>query len=514
MKRFVADGVHQTSVADIVADVGVTERTFYRHFPTKHAVIFADYDIGFEWFARALARRPHGEPITASVRKAVDAFPFDFRMVREAATIRSRDLDQDIITNHIRRMRDQVADEIGRFIHERSKPTADGAMIADIAAHTLATAVFTALEAWMSLGGEDIDELSRLTDIALSALEDGLTVRCGTPGWTDTSKSAIRRGLNVGCPASWVITARRCAGITRRGQNRRTRRRQRQSVGLQSGGQRARRGVVDALTRTVAVATRDPNELVLMSADSGNITARVPLPGTVRHLQLAAPGGPVLVPVETANALVRVELPQGHAAPPIATGIAPHDAAQAVNGSVFVANEHGGTVAVLRGDETVKIFDGLVQPAGTAAAGNTVGVLDVRKNDLTVYDRPTRGARVHAGWRGPHPFGRRPARATDRDRYHAETPVRVFTVLPAPREVSRVAQRGGPYGIAYDAARDRLWVASSGTNELVGYDMSEPTPVVLQRFTTVQNPYTVGVDAKTGRLYVAGVSAGVVQVID
>jgi AcrR family transcriptional regulator len=180
MKRFVADGVHQTSVADIAGDVGVTERTFYRHFPSKHAVIFADYDIGFEWFARALAMRPHGEPITASVRKAVDAFPFDFAMVREAATIRSRDLDQDIITSHIRRMRDQVAEEIQRFIHQRSTPNADGAMIAEIAAHSLATAVFSSLEAWMSLGekdGEqqDIDELSRLTDIALSALEDGLT---------------------------------------------------------------------------------------------------------------------------------------------------------------------------------------------------------------------------------------------------------------------------------------------------------------------------------------------------
>jgi AcrR family transcriptional regulator len=175
MKRFVADGVHQTSVSDIVADVGVTERTFYRHFPSKHAVLFADYDIGFEWFARALALRPHGESITASVRKAVDAFPFDFGMVREAATIRSRDLDQEIITNHIRRMRDQVADEIQRFIHDRSAPTADGAMIADIAAHSLATAVFVSLETWMSKGEQDIDELGRLTDIALTALEDGLT---------------------------------------------------------------------------------------------------------------------------------------------------------------------------------------------------------------------------------------------------------------------------------------------------------------------------------------------------
>ena len=175
MRRFVADGVHQTSVADIAADVGVTERTFYRHFPAKHAVIFADYDIGFEWFARALALRPHGEPITQSVRKAVDAFPFDFRMVHEAATIRSRDLDQDIITSHIRRLRDQLADEIQRFIHQRSATTADGAMIADVAAHSLATAVFVSLEAWMGRDEHDIDELGRLTDIALSALEEGLT---------------------------------------------------------------------------------------------------------------------------------------------------------------------------------------------------------------------------------------------------------------------------------------------------------------------------------------------------
>jgi AcrR family transcriptional regulator len=175
MRRFVADGVHQTSVADIAADVGVTERTFYRHFTSKHAVIFADYDIGFEWFARALALRPHGEPITQSVRKAVDAFPFDFQMVREAATIRSRDLDQDIITSHIRRLRDQLADEIQRFIYQRSTPTADGAMISDIAAHSLATVVFAALESWMGRGEHDIDELGRLTDIALSALEDGLT---------------------------------------------------------------------------------------------------------------------------------------------------------------------------------------------------------------------------------------------------------------------------------------------------------------------------------------------------
>jgi DNA-binding beta-propeller fold protein YncE len=252
----------------------------------------------------------------------------------------------------------------------------------------------------------------------------------------------------------------------------------------------------------------------LMNADSGDITARVPLPGTVRHLQLAAPGGPVLVPVETANALVRVDLPRGPAGPAVQTGIAPHDAAAAANGSVFVANEHGGSVTVLRGDQTVKVFNGLVQPAGTAAAGTTVGVLDVRKNDLTMYDadRLTVLGSTPAGEGPTHLLADRHGRMIAADT--RGDAVRVFAALPALREVASVAQGGRPYGIAYDAARDRLWVASSGTNEVIGYDMSAPTPALLQRFSTVQNPYTVGVDAKTGRVYVAGVSAGVVQVID
>jgi DNA-binding beta-propeller fold protein YncE len=279
-------------------------------------------------------------------------------------------------------------------------------------------------------------------------------------------------------------------------------------------GRAAEGVVVDAQTRTVAVATRDPNELVLMDADSGAITARIPLPGEVRHLQLAAPGGPILVPVESANALVRVDLPQGRPRPPIFTGSAPHDAAEAANGTVFVANEHGGTVTVLRGDQIVKVFIDSVQPAGTAPVGTSMGVLDVRKNDLTVYDadRLTIVGSTPAGAGPTHLVADRHERmiATD-TRGNA---VLVFAPLPAPRQVAAISQPGGPYGVAYDGTRDRLWVASSGTNEVIGYDMTEPTPRQVQRLPTVQNPYTVAVDMTSGRLFVAGVSAGVVQVID
>lgn len=272
--------------------------------------------------------------------------------------------------------------------------------------------------------------------------------------------------------------------------------------------------VVDAVTRTVAVATRNPTELVLVNADTGAVTGRTPLPGFVRHLQLAAPGGPVLVPVESADALVRVELPGGEAEPQVVTGTVPHDAAEAANGTVFVANEHGGTVTVLRGNDILKVFTDSVQPAGLAPTGNVMGLLDVRKNDLTVYDTEslTILGSTPAGDGPTHlvadTHGRLIATDTRGDA------VRVFAPLPTPREVGSVPQPGGPYGIAYDGVRDRLWVASSGTNEVIGYDMAQPTPREVQRIATVQNPYTLGVDSQTGRLFIAGQAAGVLQIVD
>jgi DNA-binding beta-propeller fold protein YncE len=272
--------------------------------------------------------------------------------------------------------------------------------------------------------------------------------------------------------------------------------------------------VVDAVTRTVAVAKRNPNEVVLLNADSGAVVGRTPLPGFARHLQLAAPRAPVLVPVESANSLVRIVLPSGRAEPPITTGTGPHDATQARNGIVFISNEFGGTVVALRGDTIVKDFAGGIQPGGIAAVGDSVGLIDVRRNDLTVYDAEALRVvgSVPAGTGPTHLVADRHGRLIAADT-RGDT-IRVFMPQPTPLEVASVVQPGGPYGIAYDATRDMLWVTSTGTNEVIGYDMTDATPREVQRLPTVQNPNTLGVDVTTGRLFIAGVPGGVVQIVD
>ncbi|MBO0878040.1 MAG: YncE family protein, partial [Pseudonocardia sp.] len=79
--------------------------------------------------------------------------------------------------------------------------------------------------------------------------------------------------------------------------------------------------------------------------------------------------------------------------------------------------------------------------------------------------------------------------------------------------VARVALPGQPYGIAYDPLRDRFWVTVTATNQLVGYDLSQPVPREVARIATVRQPNTVTVDPTTGTLFVTGTADGTVQEI-
>lgn len=66
---FERDGYERTTTASIAAAAGVTPMTFFRHFPTKAAVVVSDpYD---PLIAAAVASQPRRLPATERVRRAM-----------------------------------------------------------------------------------------------------------------------------------------------------------------------------------------------------------------------------------------------------------------------------------------------------------------------------------------------------------------------------------------------------------------------------------------------------------
>jgi AcrR family transcriptional regulator len=172
LARFLRQGVEATSVAEIAADAGVTERTFYRHYPSKYRILFADYDARLDWFRRALSVRPRGESIAHSVRIAVESFPYD-DVLQQIAQLRSKQLERELVQAHIRILQADLAREIEQHA-ARTSAAGDDAFLISVAAQCISAVMFTALEAWLASGNLNTDELSRLVDLGLSALANGI----------------------------------------------------------------------------------------------------------------------------------------------------------------------------------------------------------------------------------------------------------------------------------------------------------------------------------------------------
>ncbi len=269
--------------------------------------------------------------------------------------------------------------------------------------------------------------------------------------------------------------------------------------------------VSDSRRNLIAVATRDPNEIVVLAASTGRILWRVPLPGHARHLALAGPAGLLLIPAETANRLLELNLgSRGITSVPV--GRLPHDAAAAA-GRVFVTDEFGHRVSVLRRGRVVGQVTGFAQPGGITATGGEVAVVDVGADTLTLIDATTlkRIAAAKAGSGPTHAVADAAGHI-----YVVDTrgnAIDVFTTRPRLRLRSRYPLAGTPYGVAIDPARRRIWVTLTATNQLAELDISGPSPRLVARYPTGRQPNTVTVDTTTGEVFVANSGSATVEMI-
>ncbi len=270
--------------------------------------------------------------------------------------------------------------------------------------------------------------------------------------------------------------------------------------------------VADGKSGLVAVGVRGPAQIVLLSARSGRVVARVAIPGAPRHLQLAGPGGPLLVPEEPVDRLLELTLPDGHYRS-ITVGAHPHDAA-ADGGRVFVGNEFSKSVWVLKGSRVVRQIAGFVQPGGLAAVGSAVAVVDVGADTVSLIDARTLRliGRLRAGVGPTHVVAGGQGRI-----YVIDTrgnAVLTYVTRPRLRLVSQTHLSGTPYGVAIDPSRHRLWVTLTATDQLVELDTDNGPPRMTAVYATSRQPNTVAVDRSDGRVFVADAGPGAVQIVD
>ena len=177
--RFLAQGVEDTSAEQIASDAGVSLRTFYRHFTSKHDLLFVDYDAGLHWFRAALADRSGDESLIDSVHSAILTAPYDVDAVPKIAELRAKELDPGRIVRHIRQVEADFAEAVEEYLSgdEPPPPGTDERLRITVTARCIAAAVFGAMEVWMLSDDRSLPELARLCRTALESLASGIVDR-------------------------------------------------------------------------------------------------------------------------------------------------------------------------------------------------------------------------------------------------------------------------------------------------------------------------------------------------
>ena len=71
LQLFTAQGFETTTIEQIAAEAGISERTFFRYFSSKAAVLFAQFEIEVQVIRAELAAAPAGMPMMGAIRGAV-----------------------------------------------------------------------------------------------------------------------------------------------------------------------------------------------------------------------------------------------------------------------------------------------------------------------------------------------------------------------------------------------------------------------------------------------------------
>ncbi len=71
LRLFVENGFDNTTIEQITAEAGVSERTFFRYFASKSSVLWTEFEAEVDAIRAALAAVPEDVPMMEAIRRAV-----------------------------------------------------------------------------------------------------------------------------------------------------------------------------------------------------------------------------------------------------------------------------------------------------------------------------------------------------------------------------------------------------------------------------------------------------------
>ncbi|MGA8846195.1 MAG: TetR/AcrR family transcriptional regulator [Nocardioides sp.] len=171
IRHFVEHGFEAAHVPSIAAEVGVTERTFYRHFTTKDEVLFVDVTTSLTWFRTVVRERlAAGDDLIAAVMHAITSPPIDPRLMVEIARLRAQLLSPARIERSFRDAQGVMV----RYLREVLTERGEEPLRAAVGAEVVAGAVFAALTVWTESPDARLGGLRTTTERALEAVRPAL----------------------------------------------------------------------------------------------------------------------------------------------------------------------------------------------------------------------------------------------------------------------------------------------------------------------------------------------------
>lgn len=256
------------------------------------------------------------------------------------------------------------------------------------------------------------------------------------------------------------------------------------------------------------VVALDPTGLGLRIVDPADPAAarQISLPAEAAGLAL---GGPGEVLVAAGREVLRVDLATAGLRPVPVDGVV-RTVARRADGTLAVGLD-GGRVQILDVDGRVqRTVGGLGTVDVVAASSDAVAILDLAQTTLTELDlgRDRPGLALRAGLGATHlisdHFGR--LLATDT----SGGALLVYTADPLLLR-QRFPVGPAPYALAYDERSETVWLTLSGSNEVVGFDLSTGIPEEVGRFATVRQPNSLTIDSRTGDMFVGSATGDGLQ---